>query len=84
MAMFNTTVSWQSATLTQDEIWQNRDNGHSVLTTVEVVSGDSDMRGIALAPGEVRIFRAGQTVRWRLVAETPLNVPVQIHRELHQ
>ncbi|RID89629.1 hypothetical protein D2N39_22255 [Gemmobacter lutimaris] len=82
MPLITATASWQSATLVQDEIWQNRAYGRAVLLTVEAPSGDDDLRGIRLEQGEVRIFRAGQTVRWRC-ATTP-DVDVLIQRELHQ
>lgn len=80
MPTHTVTPAWQSQSLSQDEIWQNRDPSVGVLTTVEAPTGPQDDRGIRLAYGEVRIFRSGQTVWWRASAAA---LTGKLHREAH-
>lgn len=85
MPMITATEVWQSVALVQDEIWQARTPNKRVLVTAEVPTDSNDLRGILLSEGEVRVFRTGQTVRWRLATQTPQPGPLaQIHREVHQ
>lgn len=76
-----TGTAWTSVTLTQDEIWQCR--GGRVLTTVEAPTGDADDRGIVLTEGDVRVFRNGQTVRYRKFEAARRTEPARLHREQH-
>lgn len=84
MPLITATAVWQSATLTQDEIWQPRTYNQPVLVTVEAPTGSDDLRGIQLQYGEVRVFRIGQTVSWRCPGVSSAIYPIYIHRELHQ
>lgn len=82
MPLVNATTVWQSATLASDEIWQARTFSHAVLVTAETPGGPEDMRGIRLTLGEVRIFRAGQTVSWRAEPGPQDAYTAQLHREI--
>jgi hypothetical protein len=81
MPLTTATTAWTSVTLAQDEIWQCR--GGRLLTTVETPSGDSDDRGIVLTEDSVRVFRNGQTVRYRTLQATGTEAPARLHREQH-
>lgn len=86
MPLIEATDTWQSVVLTQDEIWQNRTASHAILTSVEAPTGPDDLRGIRLACSEVRVFRVGQTVHWKVegIRIAPAREKVWISREAHQ
>lgn len=71
------TTDWQTATLTQNELWQCRDG--EILTTLEPVADPE--QGILLRAGEVRFFYAGQTVSWRRWEPTNAKRPARLARE---
>ena len=84
MPMFTASNSWQSVTLTTDEIWQLRSPVWQCLLTVETPTSAADLRGIRLQDGEVRVFRAGQTVSWRTaVPALPPGAECILHREVY-
>lgn len=83
MPMIDATDLWQSVLLTADEAWQNRSDALPVLVTAETPANAADLRGLRLNGGDVWLFRAGQTVSWRVATlrSAPARAPAQIHRE---
>ena len=83
MPLENATTTWQSATLTADEIWQARTPAVAVLVTAETPAGIGDLRGVLLHYGDVRLFRAGQTVSWRAINAPAPGSTIAIHHEVY-
>ena len=51
--------------------------------TAETPAGIGDLRGVLLHYGDVRLFRAGQTVSWRAINAPAPGSTIAIHHEVY-
>lgn len=81
MPLITATSAWQTTILSDDEVWQSRQDQRDVLVTADTPSGPDDTRGVLLRLGEAYDFKAGQTVSWRSASNRPGRTGI-IHREV--